>query len=126
MNGTGRWSRVLIIVGLVAMVIGAIDPLEGSLVVLPGTGLVALGALVGHSRHRVLLCWSFVLVAVGVGALWSLSSIGGFGGHTGRTNWWGLVLLPYPAGWIMGLVGAIRDLREGPGRAVSQPDAPPR
>lgn len=29
-----------------------LDPLEGSLVILPGSGLVALGALLGHNRHR--------------------------------------------------------------------------
>lgn len=118
MNGASRWSRILVIVGLVAMVIGAIDPLEGSLVILPGVGLVTLGALLGKSRHRILLYWSFVLVAVGVGALWGLSALGGFGGNSGRSNWWGLVLLPYPVGWIVGLVGVIRRLREGSGRSV--------
>jgi hypothetical protein len=118
MNAASWWSRILVIMGLIAMVIGAIDPLEGSLVILPGTGLVALGALLGSSRHRILLYWSFFLVAVGVGALWGLSALGGFGGNSGRSNWWGLVLLPYPVGWVMGLVGAIRRLREGPGRSV--------
>jgi len=73
MKGAGLWSRILVIVGLAAMVIGALDPIEGSLVILPGTGLVALGARLGSSRHRVLLYRSFVLVAVGVGALWGVS-----------------------------------------------------
>ena len=112
MDGASRWSRILVIVGLVAMLIGAVDPLEGSLVILPGTGFVVLGALLGKSQHRVFLFCSFVLVAIGVGAMWGLSALGGLGGNTGRSNWWGLVLLPYPAGWIMGLVGAIRRLRE--------------
>jgi hypothetical protein len=118
MNGPRRSSRILVMVGLVAMVIGALDPLEGSLVILPGTGLVALGARLGNSRHRVLLSWSFVLVAVGVGAVWGLSALGGLGGDTGRSYWWGLVLLPYPIGWIMGLVGAVRSLREGSGGSL--------
>lgn len=112
MNDASRWSRILVIAGLVAMLIGAVDPLEGSLVILPGTGMVALGALLAKSRHQRMLSWSFVLVAVGVGALWGLSAVGGLGGATGRSYWWGLVLLPYPVGWIMGLVGAIRRLRE--------------
>ena len=119
MNGARQWSRNLIIVGLVAMVIGALDPLEGSLVILPGTGLVALGALLGHSRQRVLLNWSFVLAALGVGTMWGMSTLGGIGGNTGRSNWWALVLLPYPIGWIMGLVGAVRHLRETSGRSVA-------
>jgi hypothetical protein len=116
MNATIRASRILLIVGLLAMVIGAVDPLEGSLVILPGTGLVALGAFLGYSRHRALLFEAFVLVAIGVGALWGVSAIGGFGGNSGRSMWWALVLLPYPVGWIMGLVGAVRSVREGFGR----------
>lgn len=108
MHDAGRWPRLLVIVGLVAMVLGALDPLEGSLVILAGAGLAALGAWLGNSLHRMLVYWSFALVAVGVGALWGLSAVGGFGGKTGRSNWWGLVLLPYPVGWILGLLGANR------------------
>jgi len=113
MDGPSRWSRLPVIVGLVAMVIGALDPLEGSLAIVPGIGLVALGARLGRSRHRVLLYGAFALAAVGVGALWGLSAVGGVGPTSGRSYWWALVLLPYPIGWIMGLVGAIRTLREG-------------
>jgi hypothetical protein len=114
MNRAGKWSRILVIVGLVAMLIGAIDPLEGSLVILPGIGMVALGALLGGSRYRKSLTWSFVLAGVGVGALWGLSAFGGIGGPGELSIWWGLLLLPYPAGWLMGLIGAIRRLREIP------------
>ena len=121
MNEDNRWLRVLVIFGLAAMLIGAVDPLEGSLVILPGIGLVALGALLGKSRHRRLLFWSFILTAIGVGTLWGISALGGFGGSSGRSNWWGLVLLPYPVGWIMGLVGAIMRIREVFGNSV-RPD----
>jgi len=114
MSLKGQWPRTLVAIGLVAMVVGALDPLEGSLIILPGLALVALGAQRGHSRHRVLLFWSLALVAAGVGALWGISAVGGFGGNTGRSNWWALVLLPYPIGWVMGLVGAARRLRESP------------
>ncbi len=108
-----RWSRILVIVGLVAVLVGAIDPLEGSLVILPGAALVTLGAFMAGSRHRRFLTWALALLALGVGALFGLSALGGLGGSTGHSFWWGLVLLPYPAGWIMVLVGAIRCLREG-------------
>jgi dipeptide/tripeptide permease len=106
---------MLVIVGLIAAIIGAIDPLEGSLVILPGAVLVVLGALAAKSRHRRFLAWSLALLAIGIGAMFGMSAVGGLGGSTGHSYWWGLVLLPYPAGWIMVLVGAIRCLREVPG-----------
>ena len=113
-----RWSRILVVVGLVAMLVGAIDPLEGSLLILPGTGLLAFGAWLGPSEHRRLLYWAFAAVAVGVGALWGLSAVGGFGGSSGRSMWWAILLLPYPVGWVMALIGAIRRLREAPSPSV--------
>lgn len=122
------WSRFLGILGLVVAVVGAIDPLEGSLVILPGTALIALGALLGKSRHRIFLIWAFALAAVGVGALWWLSALGGFGGNSGRSLWWGLILLPYPVGGIMSIVGAILRLREAfkaPAPEVKDPSLDP-
>ena len=47
----------------------------------------------------------FILIALGVGALWGLSELGGFGGTSGRSNWWALLLLPYLIGWPMGICG---------------------
>ena len=106
--------RVLVVAGLTAMVLGALDPLEGSLLILPGTGLAALGALLSHSRFRRSLYWSFALVSIGVAALWGMSAMGGIGGPGQRSMWWALVLLPYPVGWVLGLVGVVRELREPP------------
>jgi hypothetical protein len=94
------------------MLIGAIDPLEGSFIILPGSGLVALGAFLGKSRYRKLLLWAFILIAVGVGAMIGLSMFGGLGGNTGHSLWWGLVILPYPIGWIIGIIGIVLRLIE--------------
>jgi hypothetical protein len=102
------------------MLIGTADPLEGSILILAGLGLVGIGARRTASRHRRLIAWAFVLVAGGVGALWWLSALGGVGGDTGRSSWWALVLIPYAAGWLLGLAGAIRVLREStPSLAVA-------
>jgi len=103
------WSRILIVVGAIAMLLGTVDPLEGSLLILPGSGLIALGVYLGKKDRRTLRywLWVFILIAVGIGAMFVLSSFGGIGGKSGRSIWWGLVLLPYPAGWLMALVGAI-------------------
>jgi hypothetical protein len=99
------------IAGVLGMLIGAVDPLEGSAIILPGAALVALGAFVGKSRYRVFLYSSFVLTAIGVAAMLLLSQWGGFGGNSGRSNWWWLAILPYPAGWIIGLTTAAFALR---------------
>jgi hypothetical protein len=120
MNGRTIWSVVLVIAGLLAMLVGAIDPLEGSFVILPGCGVVLIGALLGRSRYRKLLFWAFVLIAVGVGAMVVLSALGGIGGHSGRSLWWGLFILPYPVGWIIGLVGAGLRLAESFKRAATR------
>lgn len=95
-------SRILLALGGVAMAVGGLDPLEGALLILPGSALVAVGSYLGGGDRRVLLyrLWGFVLTVVGVGALWYVSSLGGLGGTTGRSGWWGAAcFLPYLTGW---------------------------
>jgi hypothetical protein len=102
------WARWLVVAGLAAMVLGALDPLEGSLVIVPGTGLAALGAFLGRSRRRVFSYWALLLVAIGVAALVGVSAVGGLGDGTGRSLWWAvLVVVPYAAGWLLGIIGAV-------------------
>jgi apolipoprotein N-acyltransferase len=112
MIANGHWPRTLVIIGLAAMVLGALDPLEGSIVVLVGATLAALGASLSHSRHAVLLLWSFALLFFGVGSMWVLSFFGGVGGSSNNSWWWLIAVVPYPIGWVLGLVGAVRRLRE--------------
>jgi hypothetical protein len=105
-------SRLLVIVGLVLMVLGALDPLEGSVVILAGSALVAVGAFFSRTRRYGIPVTALALIGVGVAALFGLSALGGVGGSTGRSMWWLLLCLPYPIGWVLGLVGAARKLRE--------------
>ena len=99
------------IVGLVLMVIGVVDPMEGSLVILGGSIPVAVGAFLGRTRYRLPIT-ALVLIVVGVGAMLGMSALGGVGGNTGRSIWWLLLCVPYPIGWILGLIGAASSLRE--------------
>jgi hypothetical protein len=89
------------------MLVGALDPMEGSVVILPGSGLVALGAFLGQNERRLIAfrVLVFILIAIGVGALWGLSWIGGIGGNSGRSMWWGVLILPYLIGWSIGIWG---------------------
>ena len=107
-----RWSRPLLWIGTVALVAGAIDPLEGSLVIVAGAGTAMAAAHLGRRRARHLLDWGVALAAFGVGALLVMSAEGGVGPTTGRSLWWALLALPYPVGWVLSLSGAIRSLRE--------------
>jgi hypothetical protein len=107
MNARSLWPNILVIAGGIGMVVGAVDPLEGSLLILPGSGLLALGTYLGQAERRVVASKvaAFVLILVGVGALWGLSFVGGFGGTSGHSMWWGLLILPYLVGWNMGIWG---------------------
>lgn len=107
MNGRTQWSRILVSVGSIAMLVGALDLMEGSLLILPGSALVALGAFIGQSERKVIAYRTgvFIMIAIGVGAMWGLTSVGGFGGHSGHSMWWGLLMLPYLVGWSMGIWG---------------------
>jgi hypothetical protein len=107
-----RLGRPLAIAGLAGLLIGAIDPLEGSMIVLLGTLLAACGAWTGRNPQRHQLLLALACVAAGVAALWALSAVGGIGGPGGHSNWWGLLLLPYPIGWVMALVGVFRIMRD--------------
>ena len=91
------YSRILVLVGLAAMLVGAIDPL-GSFIILAGAALAAAGALIVKSQYVRLLGWSVLLVAFGVGAMSVLSWMGGIGGRSGHSIWWGIFILPYPIG----------------------------
>ena len=105
-------SRALVIMGLVLMLGGALDPLEGSVVILLGSALVAAGAFTSRTHRYGVQLAALLLIATGVAALFGLSALGGVGGSTGRSFWWLLLCLPYPVGWVTGLIGAAAKLRE--------------
>jgi len=107
MNARRLSAKILVIAGGIGMAVGAVDALEGSLLILPGSGLLALGTYLGQAERRAVAAKTiaFLLVLLGVGALWGLSVAGGFGGNSGHSNWWGLLLLPYFIGWNIGIWG---------------------
>ena len=106
-NARSLWSRILIVLGSIGMLVGAIDPMEGSLIILPGSLLVALGTFLGQCERQLIAyrVWVFILIAIGVGAMWGLTMVGGFGGKSGHSMWWGVLVLPYLIGWSMGIWG---------------------
>ena len=107
MNARMVSSRILLVVGGLAMLVGAVDPMEGSLLILPGSGFVALGTYLGHAERWLIAfrVWVFILIAIGVGAMIGLTAVGGIGGHSGHSMWWGVLILPYLIGWSLGIWG---------------------
>lgn len=107
-------ARILFIIGVIAMVVGAVDPMEGSVVILSGSGLIALGTWLGNRGRGLSVYWAclFGMIALGVIALFGLSAVGGIGGKHGHSPWWGLLLLPYPVGWILGIANLVSRLIE--------------
>ncbi|MCE1198731.1 MAG: hypothetical protein LWW85_07170 [Marinilabiliales bacterium] len=104
----GKWPRFLYIVGAVAAVVGAIDPLEGSVLILTGTLLLSLACFLRQEEETKLFLVAALLTGTGVAALFILSSMGGFGGTSELSGWWGLTILPYPIGWILTLTLLIK------------------
>jgi hypothetical protein len=107
-----NWPKILLIIGFIGMLIGMVDPMEGSVVILGGSFLLAISAFLGKSRRSLIIYLSFIMIAIGVGMLFFLSSLGGVGGTSGRSIWWLLTVSPYPAGWILGIIGTIFMLRD--------------
>src|SRR5688500_12581895 len=60
-----KHSRLLVIVGLVLMVLGVLDPLEGSVVILAGSALVAIGAFFSPTGRYALPVMATALIGVG-------------------------------------------------------------
>ena len=107
MSNSKRWPNLLSVAGGVGVVLGAFDPLEGSMLILPGSALLALGSYFSGEEVRVITyrAFAFILVALGVGALFGLSAIGGVGGTSDHSIWWTLLVLPYLAGWALDIWG---------------------
>ncbi len=108
-----KWTRVLYYTGVTGLIIGILDPLEGSIVIAAGSLIITLATFLTHDRNRKLFLLSSILIVTGVLFLFYLSSLGGFGGNSKLSWWWVLLILPYPIGWIIAIVLVIKGLSKG-------------
>lgn len=99
-----KWTRVIYIIGVIAFVIGTIDPLEGSVLIILGSTLIALSAYYTKARHWKTFVAALLLIIFGVFFMFYFSSLGGFGGKSTLSWWWGTLILPYPIGWLITVV----------------------
>jgi hypothetical protein len=117
MNAPSWLPRSLRVVSPILILVGMLDPMEGSFLIAIGIVLAAVSAHLDRSRYRKLLLWACALAIVGVASMWILSAFGGFRlpnrpDMVGLSPWYGLLVIPYPLGWIMGVVGVYLRMRE--------------
>jgi hypothetical protein len=99
-----RWLQAGFILGVVLFLLGTLDPLEGSILILAGSILLAVVTHFFKDPQRKWYRIAGTLILFGVLALWILSALGGFGGESTLSYGWAVLILPYPAGWLMLLV----------------------
>jgi hypothetical protein len=105
-----KYIRIIHIVGIAAVLVGALDPMEGSVVIAVGAALLTWHAYLTQSRMKVLYLMAACMILFGVFSLFGLSALGGFGGTSSLSIWWGLLIVPYPAGWLMVMVMLVASL----------------
>ena len=98
MKKRANWPRILYVAGLVALIVGAIDPLEGSIIIAAGSIMLAISTFMSQDIHRKLFALLALCVCLGVITIWYVSSLGGFDPATDW--WWWVGIAPYPLGWI--------------------------
>ena len=105
-----RWAGLLFIIGSIAIFVGTLDPMEGSVLILGGSAVALVSVWLGREPRTEVKywLWTFGSIAVGVAALFGWSAVGGFGGKSGHSVWWALTLLPYPIGWWYAVRAIVR------------------
>lgn len=99
-----RGLKILYIIGVVAVIIGAIDPLEGSVVIFGGSVCLLLSTCLRKEiQWKTFLALSLMILS-GIFFLFFFSALGGFGGSSSLSWWWGLLILPYPIGWLLTVI----------------------
>ena len=99
-----NWKRILHLAAVALFIIGTIDPLEGSVLIMAGSILLAALGFFDNKQNWKFIFSASILIIIGVFFLFYLSSLGGFGGNSTLSWWYGLLILPYPIGWLCFLI----------------------
>jgi hypothetical protein len=108
-----RGYRLTFHLGVLAFVAGALDPLEGSVVIALGAFLMAVTSKLRNDRHKTQFLIQTVMIITGVFFLFYFSSVGGFGGTSSLSWWYGILILPYPIAWIWVVILLLTRIKKG-------------
>lgn len=92
--------RIILYLGIVAVILGAADPLEGSIAIVVGSALISISTFLSKDCQWKKFLWATFMILIGVIYMFYVSSLGGFGGTSSRSWWWAFPILPYPVGWF--------------------------
>jgi len=109
--------RILFIVGACALILGAIDPMEGSLAIAAGVILIASCTMLWKDSYRNIFLASAIMILIGVFSLWFVSALGGF--DPKREWWWTAFIIPYPIGWLIAVVTLVVRLIKKPKHTIT-------
>ena len=104
MNDKRKWIRIIYILGIISLIAGALDPLEGSVNIAVGSALIALSTRLAHDRNRRIFLTTSIMIITGVCFMFYFSSLGGFGGTSTLSWWWATLIIPYPIGWLINII----------------------
>lgn len=99
-----NWTKIGFDAGVIALLIGTIDPLEGSIVISIGSILVGFLSYLSRDKYWKFFFAFTLMIIFGVGAMFYLSSLGGFGGESSLKWFWGLFIITYPIGWLSTII----------------------
>lgn len=105
------WTKISKYLGLILFIIGTIDPLEGSVLILTGSLLMALSAYFSADNRFKQFFIYFLMMVFGVFFLFYLSSLGGFGDQY-LSWWWSILILPYPLAWLLTIILLVKKERK--------------
>ncbi len=112
-----NWIQIVFIIGVIGIIAGAIDPMEGSVVIAIGSVFLALASYLKNDRHKKHFLIFSILILVGVFFLFFWSNLGGIGGTSTYSGWWGVTIITYPIGWIATIVLLIKRAIQNKNRA---------
>ncbi len=103
-----KLTKTLRIAGIVCLFLGAIDPLEASLLILLGSCLYTMAMYLRIHEKRFFFLICSLMMGSGIFFMFLFSWLGGIGGKSDYSLWWGILILPYPIAWLITVYAILR------------------